>query len=458
MSKRIPLVLRTDSYKFSHYRQYPPNTTTIFSYLESRGGKYDKTLFFGLQYYLKEYLTERITKEQVDYAAERCEQHGVPFNKEGFMYIVNEHGGKLPLRIRAVREGTMVPFKNALMTLENTDDKCFWLTNYMETILMKVWYPITVATTSKAIKTIIKGFLERTGCPLDGLPFMLHDFGDRGVSSEESAGLGGLSHLVNFMGTDTFQALEFGKDYYNEVLAGFSIPATEQSTITSWGKANEKAAFKNFLMQYKDNPIVACVSDSFDVRQAAKYWGELKDIIKANGQKLVFRPDSGNPVDMSLMCCELMEEQFGSTKNEAGFKVLNNIGIIYGDGITDPSVVAAILQKFMDNGYAASNLAFGMGGGLLQKVDRDTQEFALKCSATIRNGEYYPVFKDPIDIPSKKSRKGFLDLIINDKGEYETVESNTNEPHPNSQLVTVFENGELLVDYSLAEIRERSDS
>lgn len=454
MSKKS-IVLRTDSYKFSHFPQYPKNTTTVFSYIEARGGKYSHAQFFGLQYLIKEYLTKPVTMEQVEYAKKRVEAHGVPFNYDGWKYIVEELGGKLPIRIRAVKEGTVLPVKNVMVTMENTDPKCYWLTSYIETLLLKVWYPITVATTSMECKKIIKEFLEDTADNIEGLPFKLHDFGYRGVSSEESAGIGGLAHLVNFMGTDTFNALEFATDYYNADMAGFSIPASEHSTITSWGRENEFAAYENMVDTYKPNPLFACVSDSYNIFEAIKMWGKLKDKIIANGNTLVVRPDSGDPVEMSLACLQKLDIEFGSSVNSKGFKLLNNVRVIYGDGISDPQVIKNILQSAKNAGFSADNLAFGMGGGLLQKLNRDTMQFAMKCCAMIADGKYIPVYKEPLGMSSKNSKRGFLDLI-KENGEYKTVSSDNNTPHPNSELVTVYENGELLVDDNLEDIRSRA--
>jgi nicotinamide phosphoribosyltransferase len=449
------LPLMTDSYKFSHYPQYPSGTTEVFSYLESRGGKYSHTLFFGLQYMLKKYLSTPVTMEDVEYAKKRVEAHGMPFNYDGWKYIVEEHGGKLPLHIRAVPEGAIIPNKNVLMTMVNTDPKCFWLTNYMETLLMKVWYPITVATTSHTIKSIIKTFLQETADNTEGLPFKLHDFGYRGVSSEESAAIGGAAHLVNFMGTDTFAGLEMLTEYYGADIAGHSIPASEHSTITSWGRLNEFQAFANMVDKYKDNPLIACVSDSYDIYEAIKMWGKLKGKLKANGQTIVVRPDSGDPLEMSVQCIELLDKEFGSSYNTKGYKVLEGARVIYGDGISSPDVVREILNALKQKGYSADNIAFGMGGGLLQKCDRDTQKFAIKCSAATINGRYTPVFKDPITDPGKVSKKGFLDLVRDIKGNFETVSSEMSTGTPGSCLTDYYVDGEIKCNQSLQSIRKR---
>ena len=238
---RINPLLSTDSYKLSHWWQLPEDSRTIYSYLSSRGGFWKETMFFGLQYTLKAYLVGKVfTKEDIDEAQAFAALHfgtDKVFNTAGWTRLLEKHGGMLPLKIRAVPEGTVIPVKNALMTIENTDPEFPWLTNWAETILLRgTWYPITVGTLSYKIKQEIGKDLVRTGTPA-GLPFKLHDFGARGVSSQESAALGGAAHLVNFMGTDTMEAISLLRDYYNEPgMPGFSISAMEHSTVTSWGK------------------------------------------------------------------------------------------------------------------------------------------------------------------------------------------------------------------------------
>jgi nicotinamide phosphoribosyltransferase len=223
-----------DSYKSSHWLQYAPGTTRVFSYIESRGGRHDKTVMFGLQYYLKTYLCQKITPSMVEQADAFFAVHGLPFNRAGWNHVVSEHNGNLPLRIRALPEGSVVPTSNALVTVENTCPDCFWLTSWFETMLLRIWYPITVATESKYIKSIIKSYLDMTSDdPESEIQFKLHDFGSRGVSSGESAALGGAAHLVNFMGSDTVEGVLLANTCYREKMAGFSIPAAEHSTVTS---------------------------------------------------------------------------------------------------------------------------------------------------------------------------------------------------------------------------------
>jgi nicotinamide phosphoribosyltransferase len=452
------LIIDTDSYKASHYLQYPPDTQRQFSYFESRGGQYPETVFFGLQYLIKQYLSKPITEEHVQEAWELFKSHGEPFNLDGWMHIVKDHGGKLPIHIRAVPEGSVIPNHNVLMTVENTCSKCAWVTSYVETILVRLWYPTTVATRSFFAKKKILDVLNQTSDdPKSQIPFKLHDFGSRGVSSMESAAIGGAAHLINFMGTDTVVALKMLRDNYNIAMAGFSIPAAEHSTITAWGKENEVEAYRNMLNQFaKPGSLVAVVSDSYDIWNAAeKLWGEaLRQQVIDSGATVVIRPDSGNPAEVVLRLLQILEKKFGSIKNKAGYKVLNNVRVIQGDGVNDESIREVLLKAAREGGFSADNIAFGMGGGLLQQLNRDTQKFAYKCSA-IRVGEsdWRDVSKDPITDPVKKSKSGRLELYNDGRG-YRTGTSS--EGGWASVLRTVFFEGELMVDDTFENIRARA--
>ena len=456
------LVLNTDSYKASHWLQYPPGTTGAFSYVESRGGRYDRTVFFGLQAILKSQLGAPVTHAMVDEAAELLAAHGEPFNEAGWRRIVDVHGGRLPVRIRAVPEGTVVPTHQALMTIENTDPECFWLPSYLETLLLRVWYPVTVATISWQVKQTIRVALEKTSDNAAAeLPFKLHDFGARGVSSRESAALGGLAHLVNFQGSDTLSAVLAGRAWYHEPMAAFSIPAAEHSTVTSWGRESEVEAYRNMLTRFgKPGALFSVVSDSYDLFHAVRdlWGGTLRQAVIDSGATLVVRPDSGDPVTIVAETLRLLDQTFGSTVNGKGYKVLNHVRVIQGDGV-NPVSIAAILERIVADGFSAENLAFGMGGGLLQQLDRDTQKFALKCSAAKVDGRWIDVSKDPVTDPGKRSKAGRLMLLTDGAGGYRTVaapEGFTPEPGWRDAMVTVWEDGVLLVDQTLAQVRANS--
>jgi len=414
------IILNSDSYKYSQWVQYPEGTEYVYSYIESRGGKYDQLVFFGLQAFLREYMTTPVTAAMVEQARQIMQAHGEPFNYEGWMYIVNVHGGIMPVEIKSVDEGSVMYLKNVLVSIVNTDPKCYWLTSFLETALLRaIWYPTTVASNSYASKQIIMHFLERTGDP-SLIDFKLHDFGARGVSSLESATLGGMAHLINFMGTDTVSGILGAMEYYDAEVCGFSIPAMEHSTVTSWGRENEVESYRNMLKHYgKPGALLACVSDSYDIYEACKKWGtELKDEVIASGAVVVVRPDSGDPVQVVNDCLKILDKYYGHTVNAKGFRVLNNVRVIQGDGI-DHAMIRAILTVMEMNGYSADNVAFGQGGALLQQINRDTLEFAMKCSAAMINGKWVDVYKDPVTSSMKKSKRGRLMLNIVD-GKYVT--------------------------------------
>ncbi|AKH17525.1 nicotinate phosphoribosyltransferase [Deinococcus soli (ex Cha et al. 2016)] len=452
------IILDTDSYKSSHFLQYPKGTTRLFSYLESRGGKYPQTRFFGLQYILDRYLTTRVTADMVEEARALIEAHGEPFPFDGWMRVVNVHGGKLPLEVRAVPEGTLVPIHNVLLSCTNTDPELPWLVGWFETMLMRVWYPTTVATQSWHIREIIRAALEKTSDrAAEELPFKLHDFGSRGVSSRESAGIGGLAHLINFQGSDTLEALRVARNHYGADIAAFSIPAAEHSTITSWGKEHEVDAYRNMITQFsRPGSIYAVVSDSYDLKNAINtLWGEeLKADVIASGGTLVVRPDSGEPPAMVRLAVNALAAKYGTTTNSRGYKVLNHVRVIQGDGI-DEQTIRQILDNLDVDGYSAENVSFGMGGALLQKVDRDTQRFAYKASAGLIDGAYRGIYKDPVTDPGKRSKDGVLDLV-QEGGRMVTKAYKTfDTDFPGSLMRTVYKDGELIVRDTLETIRGR---
>lgn len=479
------ICLQSDSYKGTHWPQYPKGTEYVYSYLESRGGKFDNTLFYGLQIILKKYFVgKQVTNEKIVAAKKFWDKHvgeGI-FNESGWRHILDKHNGYLPLHIKAVPEGTAVNTKNVLMTVENTDPEVPWLTNYVETMLLQIWYPITVSTLSREIKKVLIKYLKKTTSYSDHeikemVKFMLHDFGYRGVGSYESAGIGGSSHLVNFLGTDTIAGIETAQEYYNtDEMIGFSIPASEHSTITSWGKENEVKAFENMLDSYPTG-LVACVSDSFNIIKACdELWGQkLHDKIINRDGRLVIRPDSGDPVQTLKKVFNILWNRFGGTINEKGFKVLHpNVRVIQGDGVNYESIID-VLNMMVDEKFSTENIVFGMGGALLQKVDRDTQKFAFKCSSIIINGEEVDVRKNPIEIDEngditesfKKSKSGRLNLKkrlieMNKDEQMEYFEEFFTEEHSKDDkddlMITIFKNGNMIKEWNFEEIRERAEN
>ncbi len=448
-------VLLTDSYKIGHDKMYPEGTEYVYSYFEARkGAEFDSTVFFGLQALLKEhFLGVQVTREDIDKAEKLMTTHLGAFNRAKWDYIVDNCGGKLPVEIKAVKEGTQVPIDNVLFTIVNTDPNCYWLVGHMETVLTHVWQASTVATLSKKTKTLFEEYLNKTsdfGREFPGIDFMLHDFGYRGVSSLQSACWGGMGHLVNFSGTDTVVALEGAMEYYGaEDAVAFSVNATEHSIMTSRGREDEYKVIDQLLDTYPTG-ILSVVSDSYDIFDLAEngYGKVFKDRILERDGKFVVRPDSGEPVPTMKSLLEILGKAFGYTTNDKGFKLLNpKIGLIWGDGI-DYEGIKEICQMAFEEGWSIENLVFGMGGGLLQKINRDTQRCAFKSSAQMRNGNWYDIFKDPLD-SSKRSKRGQLKLI-KDGGQFKTV----NQKDAGIDLLeTVFLNGELMRFQTFDEVR-----
>lgn len=457
------ILLLTDSYKVTHWKQYPKGTTKVYSYFESRGGVFEKTLFFGLQSLIMEYLEGQVvTQEKIDDAEQLFATHFGNenlFNKKGWTYILKELDGYLPVRIKAVPEGTIVPTLNVLMTIENTDKNCHWLTNYLETLLVQVWYPTTVATMSMKCKERIMEYLEETGTPED-VNFKLHDFGCRGASSMFSAGIGGAAHAVNFFGSDTIPAIPFIRHYYHKGDANtfemplFSIPATEHSTMTAHGKENEAEAYLQTLKAYPKG-LVSIVADSWNIFNAVDniFGKQLKEEILNRDGVTIIRPDSGEPAPTMLAVLRGLEKNFEITMNDKKYKVLPpQIRTIWGDGI-DYKDLTKILYYLKANKWSADNIAFGMGGGLLQKLDRDTQKFAFKCSYIEVNGKGRDVYKQPITDSGKNSKRGRL-ILTKDGGKYHTLNERDIKEDAIDLLETVFENGELKKFQTFKEIRE----
>lgn len=459
MKLQVNTILMGDAYKYTHWMQTPKKLTKLFAYIESRGTKLKipYTVFFGLQGFIKDYLEGKVIEswmidEAKDLLGEVFGTHEY-FNESAFRRLLEKHDGRLPIKIKAVREGKKVTLKNVLVTIENTDTEFPWVVTWIETMLLRaIWYPKGVATISAAAKDIEKKYASICGAPLN--MFFLNDFGARGVSSHESAEIGGAAHLVNYNGTDTVEAIRWAKSRYGKVACGYSIFATEHSTTTIYTKIGELTAYTHFLKTAPSNKLMAMVIDSYDTENAVKnlLGGILKNVILERQAPTVFRPDSGDPVEMSLKVVTWLWEIFGGLVNEKGFKVLNpKVRVIYGDGINLNSI-EDIIVNLINHKFSIENVVFGMGGKLLQSsVGRDTFMDACKvCYAEI-DGVGMDIYKDPITDTGKKSKRGQLKLIKLD-GEYTTVRKEEYPEIPD-ELVTVFENGELLNEITFDVVR-----
>jgi nicotinamide phosphoribosyltransferase len=468
------LLLMTDCYKMFHMRGYPEGLTKIYSYLCARSTKkYNDALFFGLQPYLK-LLETPITSED---AEEFFSYYTHIIGSTPTSDVVDKINaivelGYLPIEIKAVPEGTIIDNKNVLATVTNTDPRFAWVVGFFESLLLKVWAPTTVATKSLQFKRIAKKYTDDTSTADFLMPFLVHDFGYRGVSSEETAEICGAAHLVNFMGTDTIPAIKFMKENYaGEGPIGLSVPASEHSVHCAHGPtAEDEIRYVNRMMELCPTGIVSVVSDAYD------YWRMLtvtlpavKDKILARDGKYVVRPDSGDP--LKILCgnpdapigspewkgtFRLLEELFGATENSKGYKELNpKIGVIYGDGMYLERY-ENILKTMKEMGYANTNLVVGIGGLLLQQHNRDDLGFAFKATYAEINGVATELYKDPITDPGKKSHKGLMRLVKEPTGKYVTLDQVDAQTEKAGELVTVFKDGKTVKTYTLAEIRERA--
>lgn len=468
----------TDSYKFSHPAQYPAGTERLMSHIFSRGSEqFDEVQWFGLQLVIKEHLLRQMTHKQVDniIAFQREHLFGVEIDEleVALRAVVDDYNGYMPLKIRAIPEGTVLPTKQLLATVESAvaDERIIALTTYMETLLMRVWAPTTVATTSYHIKKIIYDGLLKSADDADAeIGFKLHDFGARGVSSMESAAFTGAAHLVNFLGSDTTVGIMAANIGYNEQMSGFSIPATEHSTTTSFGRDGEEAFVGQMFDKFaKPGAIFATVADSYDIKHFVdNIVPKFLKRLRASGATWVIRPDSGDPVLTPVELVKRLGRIAGFTYNGKGYKVLENVRVIQGDGI-DIEDVRKIVELLLEDNWSISNIAFGMGGGLLQKNNRDTLKFAMKACARYTDGQWIDVYKDPtiydattwepISSSFKKSMAGRLELMYNGR-DYRTVRVEEVAAMMSAgytpMLETVYDSGKLIRDMTFAEVRENA--
>lgn len=456
-------ILATDVYKQSHWKFLPPGLTKQWSHIMSRGvsdkGVPAETLFHGLQSYIMDLAKVTITHEMINESELIINAiFGYPglFNRLGWEIIVNECHGKIPVRIKAVAEGTLVPSQNVLVSVENTNPKVPWIVNHIESSLLRaVWYPTTVATTSFGIKRLIKKWCSKTGSVLS--PYHLNDFGARGVSSETSAAIGGAAHLVNFMGTDNIEAIAHIMKYYGTDVCGFSVPATEHSATIIHGEENEAQTYKFFMDQVPTGPL-SIVADSYDLANAVTniFGKTLRDKIMDRKGWIVVRPDSGHPPVVTVQTLKQLWKAFGGTINAKGYKVLDpHVRVIYGDFISY-GMIDDIFIAMEEAGFAAENVIFGMGGALLQQVHRDNFKFAMKTSAAEINGVWGAFSKHPATDHGKDSRAGKL-MLVKEHGSYKTVPF-CDELENIDELQTVYENGTITKTFLFSEIRDRASS
>lgn len=444
------ILLDADSYKVNMYRQYPPGTQYVYSYVSARSKEEKPLVFFGLQEILMK-LAVRITRDDVEEAAKEWSTLDNSFNKDSWLRIVEKHDGKLPLDIKAVEEGTVLATQNVVLTIVNTDPEFYWLTTWVETALQRLWYTCSVATRSYRIRMDIKKALEISG-DVTGLDWKLHEMGSRATSCAEHSGTGAMAHLTVFNGTDTLVGrIKAAEIYGASPLSAGTIPAMEHSTVTSWGRDREIDAYINMYTEHllnKPNAMCSIVMDSYDILKAIENYSiALGDRIETGGITVI-RIDSGEPEELLSQILEVASKFYKYSVNQKGYKVFDKIRFIWSDGVTEESI-AFILKYLLDNEWSADNFAYGVGGYLIQKVNRDTFSFAMKCSAAVINDEVVRVSKDPVTAAYKKSLSGFLALAKHN-GDYITIEGTKDF---GGLLQPVFYNGDILRIQSFDDIR-----
>ena len=483
---KISPILLKDGYKVGHKFQYPDNTTLVYSNFTARKSRVegsDAIIFFGLQYFIKAYLMEQFDveffqkpKAQVVETYKRRMENYLGKDCITYNHIAELHDlGYLPLEIKAITEGSLVPMRVPVLTIKNTKPDFFWLTNMLETLMSTIiWKPCTSATTAfRYLKTFTYYARETVGDDTSFIAWQGHDFSFRGMSGIEDAAMSAAGHLLSFSGTDTIPAIDLLEQYYNadceKELVGASVAATEHSVMCMGMQDDEIATFERLISKVYPKGIVSIVSDTWDFWQVITQFLPIlkKKIMKRDG-KVVIRPDSGDPVKIIVGdpnategspefkgAIECLWEIFGGTTTEKGYKLLDShIGLIYGDSIT-PARQTAILEGLKRKGFASYNVVLGIGSYTYEYVTRDTYGFAMKATYGEVNGIGRDIFKDPkTDDGTKKSAKGLMAVHRNPStGVLELKDQCTWAEEAEGELTTVFKDGKLVVDLSLAEIR-----
>ncbi|WP_335953967.1 nicotinate phosphoribosyltransferase [Acinetobacter higginsii] len=493
MSIKINPLNAIDFYKADHRRQYPVGTEYVYANFTPRSSRLakmlpdfdDKIVFFGLQGFIKHFLIEtwnegffNQAKAKVVAAYKRRMDNALGEGAVPVEHIEALHDlGYLPLKIKALPEGSRVNIKVPVLTIINTDPNFFWLTNYIETVLSaELWKSCTTASIAYEYKRLLTQYAEKTGAPLDFVAVQGHDFSSRGMSGIYDAAQSGVGHLTSFIGTDSVASIDYAEEYYNATgVIGVSVPATEHSVMCMGSEESEIETFRRLICELYPAGVVSIVSDTWDFwRVITEFSVELKaEILKRQPNalglaKVVFRPDSGDPV--KIICgdpdaerdspsykgaVQCLWEIFGGTETTQGYKVLNErVGLIYGDSITLERA-QNILKGLEAKGFASNNLVFGIGSYTYNYLTRDSFGFAVKATWGQVNGVGRELFKDPVtDSGVKKSAKGLLRVEQTENG-FELFDQQSFEQEKMGALQTVFENGQLLRECSLDQIRER---
>lgn len=473
-------IFATDFYKTGHGPQYPEGTEHVYSNFTARGSRLqgiDHVVVWFIQAFVKQRLIRDFDEKffnQPKYKVlaeyQRRMDRSLGVGVVGIEHLAELHDlGYLPLRIKALPEGTLCPIKTPILTIRNTNPRFYWLTNFVETMLSaELWHPMTTATLAWEYRKLLHAFAEKTSDQGFLVPWQGHDFSMRGQTSLSSAAQGGSGHLLSFTGTDTIPAIELLEELYEgyrSPMVGGSVPATEHSVMCLGGSQTERETFKRIITKVVPKGIVSIVSDSWD------YWNvvgsivpSLRPEIEARDGKVVIRPDSGDPV--KIVCgdptstrelerigtVEALWNTFGGTVNSRGYKELSpKIGVIYGDSIT-LEIARQILTNLEEKGFASTNVVFGIGSYTYQHVTRDTFGFAVKATWGRIKGKDCDIFKDPkTDSGIKKSARGMIRV----NADLSYTDQVSKEEEGKGMLDTVFLNGKLMREQTLEDVRKR---
>lgn len=484
----------TDFYKVDHASQYPKGTSLVYSNFTPRSDRlanmtkdFDhKVVNFGTQGALKE-LNEMWNSNFFNRPkAEACAKYKRRMDTSLGPNAVDTSRmealwdlGYLPIEVKALPEGARINMRVPVLTLNNTLPEFFWVTNYLETALSSlVWKSITNATIAYEYKRMLDRFALATSSYPDFTMWQGHDFSARGMSGPEDAARSGAAHLaVGFTGTDTISAIDYLETYYgansDSELIGGSVPATEHSVMCAGGKESERETFRRLITETYPSGIVSIVSDTWDFFNVISTIAPslaveiLNRPVNALGlAKVVFRPDSGDPT--KIVCgdptapvgsneykgaVQILWENFGGTVNSLGFKELNpRVGLIYGDSITLQRA-EAILSGLAEKGFATTNVVFGIGSYTYQHNTRDTFGCAIKATYAVVDGIGRAIWKDPkTDNGIKKSAYGLL-RVEKEGSDYVLYDGQNEEEEAQGELKTVFLNGKMIKETTLAEVR-----
>ncbi|XWJ92840.1 nicotinate phosphoribosyltransferase [Phytobacter ursingii] len=486
-------ILAIDGYKVSHRAQYPQGTTQVYSNFTPRSDRFfsspvadGKLVFFGLQGFLRWFMVDLFNdaffaRPQDDVVNEYKAVMDSYLGKDAVPvdHIRALHNlGYLPLHIKSLDEGSTVPMKVPVLTITNTRDEFFWLVNYLETVLSaELWKASTNATIAHHYRKVCEQWAVKTCSDMSHLDFQCHDFSFRGMAGLQDTMQAGAGHLLSFKGTDSIPSLLYARDHYTageDYFIGASIPATEHSVMCMGEKEQEIETFRRLIVDLYPQGFVSIVSDTWDYwRVMTEYTRELKQIILAREGRVVFRPDSGDPV--AILCgtgadddmradrspeekgsVEVLWEIFGGTVNEKGYKVLDpHVGLIYGDSIT-LARADEILRRLEAKGFASSNVVFGVGSFTYQYNTRDTFGFAMKATWGAVNGKGRMIFKEPkTDSGLKRSARGLLRVERDAQGELQLHDEQTWEQEKTGELKTRFLDGKLYNVDHFEQIRQR---